>query len=461
MAVTKDEFMQGAVNEIASYPTIAMRYQIGDPLITQGLASMAAMLADLSNQVELTAGEVYVKARDVTVLADAAAKGVLPFATPSIAAITLVNGGPGTIQVLAGRVLIDQGGRYWRVITGATVMAGGAGTLLAKQVVLRAFSHTVAQNIPFYTVELSEPDVGYIAEVAVEGYEYTAEFCNVNAGDPVYHIKCDENQTMSVMFGVDQLSGKQPAAGESLAISIYDTEGDISLSVGATFTFEYINDGDQFVVMTLNELTQAGAPPMGLVTIREVCSYPGIYNENAVYLSNFDFLIRKKVQSLTFLSVWNEAREEVIRGYSVDNINTLFVSTLRDGTNIETLQAEIVAAIRAADDSYKIRFIPAVEIELPLVLTLTIPSTYDAASVLQAVRARVLESYGRMSAWARRGDAKILKKDLYDLFKKHIPALTQRLADISVDIGSTGEVLPEQFRYVTDSSLQIIPVSED
>lgn len=462
MAITKDEFIQAAVNEIASYPTLAKRFLIGDPLITQAIAAQAAMLSDLSTQVELTAGEVYLKARDVTVLTDAAVKGVLPFATPTIALVTLANAGNGSIQVLTGRVLIDQSGRYWRVATGTTVAAGAIGTLLAKQVVLRTFNHTVAQNVPFYTVELSEPDLGYIAEVAVEGYEYTAEFCNVSAGDPIYHIKCDENQTLSVMFGVDQLAGKQPAAGTTLAISIYDTEGDISLSVGATFSFEYINAGDQAVTMTLAEVTQAGAAPMSLVTMREVCSYPGIYSENAVYQSNFDHLVRKKVQSLTFLSVWNEAREEVIRGYSVANINALFVSTLRDGTTAATLEAEIRAVIRAADDSYRVRFVDAVEIELPLTLTLTIPSTYDAASVLQAVRVLVLENYGRTSAWARRGDAKILKKDLYDLFKKNIPALTQRLADISVEIGGADvEVLPEQFRYVTNDSLQIIPVSED
>jgi hypothetical protein len=460
VAVSKDELLQAAFNEMSAYPNISLRYQIGDPLIKQYLQSMAAMLADVSNQIEVTAGEVYGPSRDSTILADAAVKGVLPFATPTIDSVSLVSTF-GAIQVLAGRSLIDQAGRSWRVTTGGTATPDAPATVVARQVTMRTITHTVTKNTPFYTVELAQPDVGYIAEVAVDGYTYTAEFCNVQSGDPVYHIKSDENQIMSVMFGIDGLAGKQPATGEVLTITIYDTEGDIAQSVGGTFAFEYINAGDQFATMKLAEVKQAGAAPMSLETLREVCSFPGIFSRNAVMLANFDFLVRENVQSLTFLSVWNETREEQIRGYNVKNINKLFFSVLRDGTEPTTLQEEVKAVVLAADDSYRFGFVDPVAIELPLILGLTIPSTFDSAAVLQSVRALILSEYGRNSAWARRGEAKILRKDLYALIKDNIPALTQRLADMTVDTGEAVEVLPEHFRYVTEASLQVVPTSEN
>jgi len=463
VAITKDQFIQSAVNQIANYPTISKRFQIGDPLITQAMAAMAAMLADLSNQVEVTAGEVYLKARDVTVLADASVKGVLPFATPAIASITLTNGSPAPVQVLAGRVLLDQGGRYWRVITGTTVPAGQSGVLIAKQVQLRQLIHSVTQYMPFYTVELSAPEVGYIAEVMVVGYEYTPEFSNVAAGDAVYHIQSDETQTLGLVFGLEGVAGRQPAMGEQLSLSIYDTEGDISLNVGMAFTFEYLGSAnDALVNLTLAEVSQSGAAPMDIVTMREVCSYPGIYNENAVYLSNFDFVIRKKISPVAFLSIWNEMREEEVRGASLDNINALYVAALKDGTSTATLQEQITRIIQTADDSYRIHFVPVVEKVVPITLTLIIPSTYDAASVKQDVAALVLENYGRSSAWAKRGEARILRKDMYDLFRKNVPALTQRIADITIEtIGDGSNVLPEQFRYVTEDSLTINTVEAD
>lgn len=456
MATTKDQFIQDATNEIVNFPNISRRFQIGDPLITQGLAAMAAMLADLSNQVELTAGEVYLKARDSTVLADAAAKGVLPFATPSIARIGVKNAGSSPVSVLVGRVLIDQAGRFWLVTLGGTVAAGATAYIFAKQVSLRQVAHTVSQYEPFYTVDLAEPDIGYIAEVAVKDFQYTPEYCNVLAGDAIYHIKCDENQAMSLMFGVEGVAGRQLAAGTNLSISIYDTEGTIAVSVGMTFSFEYTNAGDELVTLTVAEVSQAGAAPMDMVTMRETCSYPGIYNANAVYRSNFDFLVRRHVTPLNFLSVWNEAREEVVRGPGVQIINTLFVAAKRDGTNDATLQAEIAKVILGADNSYKIKAVPVIEIEEPLAITLYIPSTYDAASIIQAVRALVLANYGRESAWAKRGEAQILRKDLYDLFRENVPALTQRIADASIDtIGSGADPKPEHFRYVTEASLVV------
>ena len=455
MAITKDQYIQLAANEIANYPTLAKRFQIGDPLITQGLASMAAMLADVSAQVEVTTGEVYLKARDVTVKADAAVKGVLPFGRPSIAVIAVTNGGTGLLSILTGRVLRDQSGRMWLVTTGGQIAAGATGSIVARQVELRTVTHTVAQNAPFYTIELAAPAVGYIAQVSVSGWEYSPEFCNVLDGDLVYHIQTDEDQVVSLVFGVNGLSGMQPATGSKIAISIYDTEGDISPSIGMLFYFEY-SDALEKATMALSEVLQVGEAPMSINTMRENCSYPGIYSENAVYLSNFDFLVRKKLGAVTFLNVWNELKEEKARGPSQDNINKLFVAVLKEGVSQAALKSEIAAIIAAADNSYRLAHVPVIEKAVPLKLTLYVPSTYDSAAIKQAVRALVLVNYGRYSAWAKRGEAKILKKDLYDLLRQNVPALTQRIADISVDaIGDDTADFPEHFRYVTEESLEV------
>jgi hypothetical protein len=455
VAITKNDYIQAAANEIANYPTLAKRFQIGDPLITQGLASMAAMLADLSTQVEVTTGEVYLKARDVTVKADAAVKGVLPFGKPCIAVISVLNGGAGTLSILAGRVLRDQNGRMWLVSTGGQIAAGTTGSIVARQVELRTLTHTVAQNTPFYTIELAAPDIGYMAEVSVIGWEYAPEFCNVLDGDLVYHIQTDENQVVGLVFGVNGLSGMQPATGLNIGISIYDTEGDISPNSGMAFYFEY-TDAIEKAAMTLSEVLQAGEAPMSINTMRETCSFPGIYSENAVYLSNFDFLVRKKLGAVTFLNVWNELKEEKARGANIDNMNKLFVAVVKEGVTQQALQDEIAAIISAADNSYRLKHVTVIEKPVPLKLTLYVPSTYDSAAIKQAVRSLILANYGRLSAWATRGEAKMLKKDLYELLRQNVPALTQRIADISVDmIGDDTADLPEHFRYVTEESLEV------
>lgn len=458
MAVTKDEFIQSAVNEIASYPTIALRFQIGDPLITQGLASMAAMLADVSNQVEVTAGEPFTKARDVTVRSDAAVKGILPFGTPSIAVIKVTNGSLMPVQVLAGRSIQDAAGRYWLVTAGANLAAGAVGFLTAKQVTSRKFAHQVSTYAPFYSIELSTPEVGFIANVLVDRFEYSTNFANIADGEKVYNIKSNELSELSLQFGIAGLSGYQPPVGELIDVTVQDTEGAITLSTGMKFYFEYTGGAsDALLTMELSEVSQAGAAPMDVSTMREVCSYPGIYDDSAVFGSNFDFVVRKNVSPVTFLSIWNEAREEDVRGASVDNINTLFVAARKDGTKDAVLQSQVAAVIRRADDSYKIKFVPPIDVVVPMVITLTIPSVYDSGAVKQQVSTILLKQYGAESAWAKRGEAQILEKDVYALMvENNVAALAARLGNLTVDnIGDDAKVLPEHYRYITPESLVI------
>jgi hypothetical protein len=462
VAVTKDDFIQSAVNEIASYPTIAMRYQIGDPLIIQGLASMGGMLADVSNQVEVTAGEPFTKARDVTVRSDAAVKGILPFATPAIAAIKVTNGALVPVQVLAGRVLQDAAGRYWLVTSGVNLAAGAIGYLTAKQVSSRAFTHQVATYAPFYSIPLSQPEVGFIANVLVDTFEYSTNFANILDGERVYNIKSNEVSELFLQFGIAGLSGFQPAVGAQIKIAVQDTEGAVTLSTGMKFYFEYTGGAsDALLAMELSEVSQAGANPMDITTMREVCSYPGIYDDSAVFGSNFDFVVRKAISPVTFLSIWNEAKEETVRGASLDNINTLFIAVRKAGSTDTVLRAQIDTVIKRADDSYKRKYVPVIDVVVPMVITLTIPSVYDSGAVTQQVSTILLDHYGPESAWAKRGEAQILEKDVYALMvDNNVTALSARLGNMTVDsIGDDAEVLPEQYRYITPESL-IINIQE-
>lgn len=459
MAITKDEFIQSAVNEIASYPTIAMRWQIGDPLISQGIASIAAMLADVSNQVEVTAGEPFTKARDVTVRSDAAVKGILPFGKASIAAIRVTNASLQAVRVLAGRSLQDAAGRYWVVTAGVSLGPGEVGTMTAKQVSSRGFTHQVTTNMPFYQIPFSGPELGYVAAVLVENFEYSTNFANIADGERVYNIKSDETGEMSLQFGIAGLSGYQPAVGEQINITIQDTEGAVSLSSGLKFYFEYTGGAsDAMLVMELLEVSQAGSDPMDISTMREVCSYPGIYDDSAVFGSNFDFVVRKAISPVTFLSIWNETKEEMVRGANVDHMNRLFVAVRKAGSTQEVLYSEITAVIKRADDSYRIRFVPVVDVVVPLVVTLTIPTIFESGSVEQVVRSLLLKEYGAESVWAKRGGAQILEKDIYKLVRdNNVSALSARLGNMTIDsIGDDAPQLPEHYRYITPDSLQVL-----
>ena len=73
---TKQDFEQVAAAAITDYPLAAQLFQARDQRLLARIGAEAAMLALYSQQQDVAAMEPFTKARDVTVLADAAVKGV-------------------------------------------------------------------------------------------------------------------------------------------------------------------------------------------------------------------------------------------------------------------------------------------------------------------------------------------------------------------------------------------------
>lgn len=460
---TKADFQQAIADAISAYPTAAQRYQARDPVLLAKLDAMATMLAMASADQDVAAMERYTKARDVTVLADGAVKGILPFGTPQRSRITVVNSSAVPLPIVTGRRLQDTQGRVHVVDTGATIAASSTGTVTAYQRDERTISHTVSVSQPFYTVTVPNPEDGkLISSIRVIGpdsteFAYNPDFVNVADGEKCFNLLSDETRVLYVQFGASGLAGYQPEAGEVFSIIIGETEGAIQIASGSPFAFEYAASlYDSGAKMTLDAVLSPGAAPMDVSTMRDVTNYPSIYSESAVYLANFDFLLRRKLSPFRFLSVWNEQVEEAVRGADVDNINTLFISAQKDGVDAPTLQAQMADIIAAADDSYRLSFVDTVETEIPMTVTAYIQTVYDFAAVEQQIREQILAAYGRDSAYAKRGRTRILTKAVYNLLEASVQALQGANSDFGVAIDDPPEdILPEEYRYVSDASLTV------
>lgn len=459
---TKDDYLERAKAVIAEYPKAALAYQVRDPRLMALLESMATMLALHSMEQDTAAMEPWTKARDVTVLADAAAKGVLPFGTPMQVALSVQNATDNPFTILTGRRLMDQQGRLYVVTVGATVPASGAAVVTAIQQTSSTLTHAVTANEPFYRIEVPAPEIGHIAEVRVadalgNSFTYTPEFTNVEVEQRVFHLESDENRTLAVVFGADAIGGYQPGVGDVLTVTTLVTEGDVSLSEGAQFVFEHAaTPAEAGAKIVLTEVTAPGAAPMDIATLREITSYPSLYDGSAVYNGNFDFLLRRNLSPFRFLAVWNEQREEAVRGASVDHMNRLFVAAVKDGVSDATLQADVTRVIMAADDSYRLKWVAVEEVAVPVSVTLRVPDVYDSAAVEQQAREIVLAEYGRDSAWAKRGSGRVLYKRVTKLLTDGIQACQAEDADVLVTVNDSETILPETYRYVSVESLTIV-----
>ncbi len=481
----KADFQRAIRDSIASYPAVAPLYQAGDPRILQHLDAMATMLAMFSAQLETAMAEPFDKTRDSTVLADAAMRGIVRKATPARVRVRAANKGGELFAIESGRTVLDSTGLTYRIETPASVPSGGVATFEAVQLRALIVSHTVADSEPFYAIEIpSAEDDSFLCGVSVSDVDGELSFCdryvNIAPGDRVFHVEADDRQRVYVRFGFDGVVGVQPQDGETITLTVFYSAGEINPAAGSPFSFEYLNSPlEASIDLQMDALLLPGQNPPPMSVLRDLARYPSVYDSNAVFLGEFDFLTRRNFPTLRFLSVWNESTEERARGPSFDNINTLFVaclssaggeSVLTENTSSEPVppatippesltstQLAIKAAILAADDSYKVRFLTPVRSKIEMTINARVASSYIASDVRAKIREAIFVEFGEAAAASRRGRNRPLYQRVYELLRSKVAALSGGQADLIVNIQEPEGLVerPELWRYVAEESLVV------
>lgn len=483
--LTKADFQQAIGDSIANYPAIAPLYLAGDPRITQHLDAMATMLAMFSAQIETAMAEPFEKTRDATVLADAAMRGIVRKATPARVRISALNKGVSTFQVESGRTVLDSAGMTYRIETSASIAAGEQATFEALQLRVGTVRHVVTNAEPFYAIEIPAAEDGsFLCGLAVNDADgefiHRERYVNTLPDERVFHIEADDRQRVYVRFGFDGVVGVQPKDGHQIILSVLYSAGAVSSAFGSPFSFEYLGSpAEAAVELTMDSLLVPGQNPPEMSVLRDLARYPSVYDHNAVFLGEFDFLVRRHFPTLQFLSVWNESAEEQARGPSLDNINTLFVACLSavgdesvlaelspdapvapaiiPEASLTGAQLEIRRSILAADDSYKVRFLTPVRSKINMAITARIATSYVASDVREKIAEAILSEFGAAAAASRRGRNRPLYQRVYALLRERIAALTGGNADLTVNIVEPAALSsrPEMWRYVAADSLSI------
>lgn len=460
----KADFYNAAMSELSqgNYPTLAARLAVGDVTLTQQIGAIAQMLAMLSYQIGLAEVEPWIKSRENMVLADAAARGVLPYGKAAIYSANIVNNAAsGSLNITSGRRLLDNKGRVWVVVKGASITAKQTKSIQIQQYQTREIVHTVEDYRSFYRIEVELPeDDEYLLDIAVKHsdgsyFKQVEQFNNIEPIERVYHVIADEMMNLSVQFGLIDKAGYIPNRGEQITLIMRYTHGDAKLDNATPLELEYTIRGEEYLTILSADLIQAGAKPPSIDELREITNYPSLYDENAVFLGEFGFLLQRHLSPFVFLNVWNELIEEEARGANIENINTLFVSFIKDGITTTEAQTQIKRIIQTADNSYRVKFVNAVEKQIPISVSLSLSPMHDEAVVKQKAMLYLLSRYGRDSAWARKGGQRINWQNTVKGLRENIIELQDGVSDVAVSVNETGKRLPEMFRYVAQSSITI------
>lgn len=467
MTITKSEFFTAASNVLQEQDATAILLKVQDPRLVQPIGAMAQMLAMLSQQIDVASNEPFDKVRDATIYADAALKGIMPYARSGTVTIVALNDGVEELSIAAGRELIDQKGRVYRVLSGVTLPAASAGVssqtaIRLTQIEYSTVNTSVSESSAFMAVNVPKPTDEDVFLTGIDVYvndvlfAYNRDFTNVLPDDKIYHVEIDEYQNINVKFGYRDVVGYQPFVGDVIRIETTQSYGEIDGKAGDEFSLSSALTSEGHLIFKLSAVEDIGADPINLSTLRELCRYPSVYSENAVYLGSFDALIRRHHPDLRFLSVWNEQIEEGVRGADIDNINRLFVSFVApDGVSAGEMEDKIRRLIKKADDGYRVSIVAPTQLSPVVLISAKVSVSHDAAVVTEQVRSVLLSVYGAETANAKRGMLDIRHKDIVSLLLSKVTALSDRVSDFTVSVSLLGAALPEQWRYLSEASIQI------
>ena len=459
-------------SHINDYPEVAELWRAGDPTVRAMLTSIVEAVIYLKRDNDVNAIEPFIKSKNRTIIADAINKDILPVATPCRYKLTVENAASVTQTLSQGRLIEDGTGRRWRLLASITVNPGQSKTVLAEQSTINQVTMIIPINEPFYTVRLSTTDEAFFCAIGIvntttnEAYEHTPRFMNAGINKPSYTLKSDNLTDIEVIFGASDRAGKTVQAGESYEFSITQTYGEIELSSlrQAALSEIYSNDESRLnLFFKAGDIVRAGANPLSINQLRLLASFPAMYDQNAVFMGNFTFLImRHFMNRFNYMAVWNETIQERYYGAALDNINYLNLAVVAKGDNAEQLQlvTDIKQLIARADSLLEGRIRVRQVSARPYRITITgrLAAVHDIDSVRVQIRELLLSEYGEGSLAAIHHNADgFNQQEIATRLRSSISAFQDRISDFTV----TGEdvavqpVKPHEWAYLDDTSITI------
>ncbi|WOE40070.1 hypothetical protein [Acinetobacter chinensis] len=447
---------------------IRERYNAEDPMVVQQLRSIGAFLSLMSSEIDIAELEPFMKTRDRSIIADATNKGILPTGTASQHVLEVINRGTAAVTFSQGREIEDHSnGRPWRLMQSVTVEPGTTAEVHVEQSEYREIPYTVQADESFHKVIINLRDGLSLAGLTVKddtghAYSLKVRWMNVEPLEYAYNLTTDSRRRVFIEFGDDERAGRTVRANQVYKIGITETYGEVDSQrlKDAAFS-EVLNSDEQRVSIRFKSagVLKQGTDPLSVSLLRVLASYPALYDEDAVFLGNFDYSVRKKFMARAhYIAVWNENEQDRYFGVTWKDINHLHIAVLaKNEAEQENLETEMCQYIGMLDSLYKDRVRVHEVIEKPFNITLNcrLAAVHDSDSVKSQIKRLLSDIYGqkriRSSRWLLNG---FNTQEISTKLKSSIVAFQDNISDFSIVVEATLNK-PTEWVFITDESITV------
>ena len=376
---------------------------------------------------------------------------------PATGTITVLNTGTAVLSLPIFTEFTSPDDLTYMTIEAVSVAAGASAVVSVSQIERETLLDTVITAKVFYSylfnLDHSKRLAGFKVEVDQEGtgdfavWNYVRLFQNSWHDDAVYDEFFSHTGQTGVRFG-NGLFGRIPPQGSKIRFTLTLTDGDTSLVTGQPLlpvSDLYDNSGNlaAFTAIVATSV-ENGSEREGTAEMRSNMHYWPTYNEKLVWDDDYIFFIKRNVGGLVWCKAWGETEQEAITGFSVHNINRVFVTGYAPGNNeLSTQVMSRLAEVRVLNRHFV--WMPPVFSEFHLTITGKVARTTNIPATEADIRAALELDYGKDSA-SRKDDVFI--KDIYSLVNA-TGGFSDRVSwfDVAV-IGKTAPTLMEEMIHI-------------
>ncbi len=468
MTVERAKLIASIDSYLNDFPEISERWRVGDPNVRAMMTAIIETVVWLSRDNDVNTVEPFIKSKDRTIIADSINKGILPVATPCQHTLTIENNSEDTVSLSQGRIVEDGTGREWRLMTAVTLAPNEIKKTLVEQSILNISTVTIPVNEPFYLLSVKATDDSYIAGIRVKNittntvYQYKPKFMNARMGESVFTLQSDDMRTLMVLFGDSERVGQTVQAGDEYEVTLTQCYGEVEPNSLANASLANIVESKEQglnLYFHRGEMVRAGANPLSVAQLRLLASFPSMYDQNAVYMGNFDFLVRSHFMArFDYMAIWNETIHEKHYSANVDNINKLNLTVVAKNPNEQQqLITDIQNLVAKADSLYdgKVRIYSVEELPYRISITGRLGAVHDIDTVKMQIKELLLEYYGKgsLSASHHNSDGFNLQ-EIATRLRDKIPAFQDRISDFSVNSDNL-TIKPHQWAFLSEDSIEI------
>jgi hypothetical protein len=293
-------------------------------------------------------------------------------------------------------------------------------------------------------------------------YLLKKRWMNVAPLEYAFNLTTDSLSRIFIEIGDDDRAGCTAKANQVFTIGILETYGDVDISrlKDASLT-NVFNADEQRVSVRFKQggAVRQGADPLNVSELRVLSSYPSLYDENAVFLGNFDYSVRAKFMPRAYyLAVWNENEHDRYYGATFKDINHLHIAVIaKNSAEQATLEQEIIQYIGQLDSLYKDRVRVHAVLEKPYAMSLNghLAAVHDLDGVKTQIKGLLVDRYGQTklsaSRWLVNG---FNTQEISTQLRKNITAFQDNICDFSLSVPSSLNK-PHEWVYVSNESITL------